>query len=445
MELCVYTDQDSPRLRYVLAVLFDYWYPLPYRISPPPADLNRTSGPTLWYCQTPPPNACGVIIPAGGFLAVRPIARPAPSILATTISAVQTPQSCVYDNDILAQFFFHLSRYEEYLPFTPDQWGRFPASGSWAAQQGLLQRPWVDEWANTLLAELKRCFPALSIKPPGYQFFPTYDIDLAWAFRERSWGRQLPALARDFIKGHWKRIPLRFSVLRGLRRDPYDTYDWLLERHRQCALPAYFFFLVGGRGRHDRGISPNRPAFRQLVQRLLATHPGGLHPSFASNRHPWRLNQERDTLAAIIKAPVARSRQHFLILRFPQTYRALLAAGIRHDFSLGFADDTGFRAGTCRSFPWYDLENECTTELLLTPFQAMDVTLRKYLQLTPAEADQRLQTLADSCRHSGGTFCTLWHNSSLAQFEGWDSWVTVYEALMKRESHPEQEAKSGDE
>lgn len=442
MELCIYTDQDSPRLRYVLAVIFDYWYPIPYRVGPPPAEPNTDVGPTLWYCQEPAPSALGVIIPAGGLLTPGELVTPTLAMCSTTIAFAPRADSCVFETDILAQFFFHLSRYEEYLPFTPDEWGRFPASGSWAAQQGLLQRPWVDEWANTLLAELKRCFPALSIANPSYQFLPTYDIDLAWAFRERSRGRQLLALGRDFIKGQWERIPMRFSVLRGLRSDPYDTYEWLLELHRRFALLAHFFFLVGGQGRHDRGISPDRDAFRQLVQRLMATHPVGLHPSFASNRHPWRLHQEGNTLAALTEAPVTRSRQHFLILRFPQTYRALLAAGIRQDFSLGFADDTGFRAGTCRSFPWYDLENECTTDLLLTPFQAMDVTLRKYLKLTPAEANQRLQALEESCRRNGGIFCTLWHNSSLNPFEGWGPWVTVYEALVARASATNQQAKS---
>ena len=56
------------------------------------------------------------------------------------------------------------------------------------------------------------------------------------------------------------------------------------------------------------------------------------------------------------------------LLRFPQTYRRLLKLSVREDYTLGYAGQTGFRAGICTPFYFYDLELEETTNLLLVPF-----------------------------------------------------------------------------
>ncbi len=151
----------------------------------------------------------------------------------------------------------------------------------------------------------------------------------------------------------------------------------------------------------------------------------------ASNKNFDLLEKEIFRLGVIKKGPVHRSRQHYLMLSFPETYKNLLRAGIREDFSLGYADDIGFRAGFAGDFFWYDLEAETSTTLRIFPFQVMDVTLKNYLQLTASEAIEEINDIVKQVKFYGGTFISLWHNSSFAASHGWAEWAMVYEALIK--------------
>lgn len=169
----------------------------------------------------------------------------------------------------------------------------------------------------------------------------------------------------------------------------------------------------------------------RLIRDISARFPVGIHPSYYSNDQPGRLEAEVQWLSGICGRPVTISRQHFLRLRIPDTYRRLLAAGIRADYTLGYADDIGFRAGTARAFPWFDLEREQTTVLELHPFQVMDATLKHYLGLSPAAASDRIAVLIERTRRFGGVFRPLWHNSSFAKNHGWNGWTSVYEDMLR--------------
>ncbi|HMG67195.1 MAG TPA: hypothetical protein VK588_05890, partial [Chitinophagaceae bacterium] len=48
--------------------------------------------------------------------------------------------------DIFAAAFFLISRYEEYLLFQPDKFGRFPFQGSLAFRENFLDSPLINYW-----------------------------------------------------------------------------------------------------------------------------------------------------------------------------------------------------------------------------------------------------------------------------------------------------------
>jgi hypothetical protein len=116
----------------------------------------------------------------------------------------------------------------------------------------------------------------------------------------------------------------------------------------------------------------------------------------------------------------------------PETFRQLRLAGITHDYSMGYADAVGWRAGTNFAFPWYDLEREEATSLTIHPFAAMDVTLKNYLHLDPAEAEQTVLTLANGLQPFGGPFMLLWHNTSFAGIYGWGEWREMFGGLVEQ-------------
>ncbi len=70
-----------------------------------------------------------------------------------------------------------MSRYEEYLDFKPDKYGRFPASLSVAFKNGFLGRPVIDLWAKEFAKSFIKKFPSLVFRRNEYNSMLTIDTD----------------------------------------------------------------------------------------------------------------------------------------------------------------------------------------------------------------------------------------------------------------------------
>ena len=71
---------------------------------------------------------------------------------------------------------------------------------------------------------------------------------------------------------------------------------------------------------------------------------------------------------------------------------------------------------------------------MLHPFQVMDVTLKNYLQLSPEIALDQTKQLIKITKSVGGTFTTLWHNSSFSEVHAWKGWREMYEGVLRSAS-----------
>ncbi len=127
--------------------------------------------------------------------------------------------------DPLAAAFYLVSRYEEYLPFTTDNYGRFRAEESLAFKENFLQMPVVNHFAWHLKECLSQRFPHLKIKENKFRFLLTYDIDQAYAYREKGFLRTTGSIFKSLLKGNIKLIRERISVLQNKKSDPFDTFD----------------------------------------------------------------------------------------------------------------------------------------------------------------------------------------------------------------------------
>ena len=192
---------------------------------------------------------------------------------------------------------------------------------------------------------------------------------------------------------------------------------------------------MGDYGEFDKNIDWQNSRLQNLIRKIAKKHPVGIHPSYQSNTDYAILKSEIKRLQHIVSTPNPQppsqfSRQHYLKLSFPETYQRLIKAGITDDFSMGYADNIGFRAGIATPFYWYDLENEQVTHLRIHPFVIMEVTLQQYLKLTPDEAFERVKPLINATKAVGGTFTTLWHNSTLSDVGEWKGWRGLYEKIL---------------
>lgn len=334
--------------------------------------------------------------------------------------------------DPFAVTFYLISRYEEYLSETTDHHNRFVDSENLLVKLGLHQTPIVDRIAYWIADSLSAAYPSFQARKRTFCLLTTIDIDNAWAFKNKSLGISAGGVAKVAVTGKWDELVQRTSVLLRLQSDPFDTYEYILEvcKHRLDRL--LFFFLVGDRNPFDKNISHKNKSFRKLITEIATKCDLGLHPSYSSNEKPWMFETEKERLEKIIGRKINKSRQHFLRLRFPTTYQTALKAGITDDYTMGFASLAGFRAGTCTSFPFFDLEHNQPTDLMIHPFQIMDVTLKNYLSLQPNEAWQVISQLLDEVKKVNGTFISLFHNESLHDLNEWQGWRKVFEQTLQK-------------
>lgn len=433
MQIIIYSTNPSPRLDYVLKVFFEHLSSHTYTLTYDKNTYLRSTGAKINYSKvSQDPDELWVIPETLLFqTSLQHFPVQANWVEGCPWLSFEEKNAGHLPADPLASSFYLLSRYEEYMPYAADQHGRFSAAQCLAKREGFLQMAVVQRWLNAVLETLQQKYPEFEPTQLPYHFAPTYDVDMPWAFCYRPWWKQWGGSLKDLLLGKKQRWEDRRRALKNSENDPFYTFEQLHRWHEKYELSPRFFLLMGDAAQYDTNPSPNLPAQQTLIRELAARYPLGIHPSFWSNIEPERLTMEKQRLEKITNQPITHSRQHFLKLHLPETYRRLIAAGIQADYSMGYADDTGFRAGTAVPFPWYDLERESCTNLMVHPFVAMDVTLQQYLGFSAEEAYSRIKDLHQEVKRVGGPFCLLWHNSSFYPEDGWAGWAEMYEQVLE--------------
>jgi len=337
--------------------------------------------------------------------------------------------------DPFAASFYLVSRYEEYLPHMRDNHNRFLAAGSDAYQQGYLHKPLVNIWSLKIRDILHSRFPDIIFSTPVYNFVPTIDVDAAYAYKNKGVTRALGGIYKAFQNKDYDEVRHRIRVLFRLEHDPFDTFELQMQLQAKFKYRSIYFILLADYGPNDKNIPHNNRYFRSLIRYLGDYSEIGIHPSYASSFQPSLMVMETARLSKILKREVENSRQHFLKLSLPETYRNLINNDIINDYTMGYAEVPGFRASICTPFPFFDLDQNSSTPLLIHPFAVMDGTLIDYMKLTPKKATETINELISEVKKVGGTFIPLWHNTTLndeGEFKGWlDVYIKMAEEGMK--------------
>jgi hypothetical protein len=416
--ISIYCKETNPRLEFVIHYLESQ---LGVRFMM----QNDPSGTQIYYGISPVEGKLNIY--ASGLLEENSIRIINPIVDKADRTTILFPAPAGFDVsfDIFSAVFYMLSRYEEYLPFNPDQYGRFEAAECIACRENFLEEPVVDEWVLLLKRLLKLRYRDIVLSNADYRFQSTIDIDNPWAFRHRGAVRNIAGLLKDTLQ--LKRNALRrLGSLAHFIKDPFDVYTRIRELEDEQGINSVYFFLSGDNGHFDVNYALKTKAFRKLLRTMSDDRQIGIHPSFRSNQSFEILKDEYDLFSDILGKKPEISRQHFLILKLPETYNRLISLGIKHDYSMGFASRPGFRAGTSRPFRFYDLKNERETELTIHPFVMMDVTLRQYLNLDVAVAMEKITDMSEKIRSVNGLFTLLWHNESLCNTGEWKGWDRVF-------------------
>ncbi len=339
--------------------------------------------------------------------------------------------------DLLAASFFLISRYEEYLPHTQDEYGRYAHTNSIAFRNGFLKRPLVDEWIEDLKESLVERFPSQVFLPNIPTYLPTCDVDVAWCYRNKGWLRNAGGFFKDLLAARWRQSLERWLVLAGLKSDPFSIFIELEEHHQLYGLKARYFFLLA---KEIKGYDKNIPRNSHMLQRLMRwvheESPTGIHFSWAAANNETLMKEEWHFMQQVIHEAVVANRMHYINFHLPKTFRQLMAAGITEDYSMGYGSINGFRASTSHPFFWYDLQSESTTGLLLYPFAWMEANSIFEQKDSPDAAAIELQEMYDVVMRTGGTFITICHNHLMGLDAEGRKWWRVYTDFLRKNFVP---------
>jgi len=430
--LTIYVPQLTNRIRYTFELFFRELLDIPYQLLSNKEQFLTAAHPKFSYGGEP--LADELSFGSAGLLFEKGVRKHNIHVEAfedtKAFFQLGNPQQSCVPYDLFAAGFYMVSRYEEYLPFVKDQYGRFPAQESLAFRNGFLSLPVVNHYAQIIKNRIKELYPRLTFPDRKFEFIPTYDIDSAYAYLNKGFIRNMGGLMRSLIELDFTAFLERLQVITTLKPDPFDTYAWLDELHKKHDLHPIYFFLVGDYDEYDKNISINISAFRDLITSIADTAEVGIHPSYASNSDESKLKKEIDSLSQILKRDIRKSRQHFLKLEMPDTYQRLPDFGITDDYTMGFATQPGFRAGICIPYYFYNLETENKTTLRIHPFAMMDATFNYYHNLSPRQFPDAVYPIIDEIKKVNGRFISLWHNNSLSDEKEWAGWKKVYEDMV---------------
>lgn len=430
--LLVYTHKVTPRLTYTFKHFFTRILQIPIQFTTKVEEFVAHNGLKLTYAKQPLGNE--FFIRSNGLLFEQGI---------NDINVImgkwddvdcffQSRQTATLPFDVFAATFYLITRYEEYLPHVKDKYERFPAEESLAFKANFLEKPLIDIWAYKFKLLLKEKFPSHQFIDRKFEYISTIDVDIAYCYKRKGVLRTIGGLLNDLSRFRLLDIWLRILVLLGFRRDPFDTFDLLLDFQKQYGIKTIFFFLVGHYTTYDKNISSGNTNYKSLIKSVADYADVGLHPSYFTMKNEGLMKKEKLRLENILNRPALKSRQHFLRLDMPETYQNMVNLEIHEDYTMGYAAHYGFRASTCTPFYFYDLDYEIQTPLKVYPFAVMDGTLRDYLDLSNKRAFEVIIKLATEVRKVDGTFITIFHNETLSNRGRWRRWKKLYTDIFKQ-------------
>lgn len=432
MEIQVFTTQISSRLKYALDLVLTEVGELQYVLVTNSEDLVTTQ-PILNYSGKK--IECSFQIHPFGLLSEKDIQNYDVPFDYRQDEFMVGMFPTEFDDlgfDIFSASFFIAARYEEYRSFDADEHGRYQPKDSILTKIGVLKRPIINIWVKALRIKLAEFWQLNLLSNREFKIVNSIDVDHAWAYQNKGTLRTAGALGKSIFKGAMDTTKERIGVLMSDKKDPYDTYAYIKKCATDNNVESIFFFLLGDYQRpYDTSVSYTSKALNSLIQEVSSFAKVGIHPSYASYLNEKKVSIEADRLKSITKEKPALSRQHFLKLSIPESYRILENIGISHDYTMGYAQEVGFRAGLCTPFTFFDVLQDKTLSVTVHPFAYMDGTLNEYLKLSIPEAIEVLDFLKTNVKAVAGDFIGVWHNSSIHDKDEWKGWRAVYEFGLK--------------
>lgn len=328
--------------------------------------------------------------------------------------------------DIFSASFYLLSRYEEYLPHVKDDFGRFPSSESLAYKKGFLKQPVIDIWAYKFQRILKSNFEDMDFKKRRYKAVTIISVSHVFNFKNKGFLRSLTGVVIDLARFKFKRVGDRFRVLSGIKKDPYHIFDDLIQFVKRHRTRLVFMFQLSDYNSFDKNINYNRQNYRSIIKYVADYSQVGLRLGYFAVQEAGILKKEKKRFENIIHGPLQNVINPKYNLLLPLHYSYLNELEVPNDYSMGFPESIGFRAGTCTSFLFYDINMEVTTPLTVHPY-----VFHTQLCHTgePGDIENILDALLKEVKKVDGTFRAVFKNRDFSEYSRPDYFYSLFKRI----------------
>ncbi|GAA4278181.1 polysaccharide deacetylase family protein [Aquimarina mytili] len=330
--------------------------------------------------------------------------------------------------DIFAATFYLLTRYEEYLPHVKDEYGRFPAVESIAYTHDFLQEPVIDIWAYKFKDVLLEKYPELQFVDKKFAVIPVISVDQTFAYKNKGVLRSIGGGIRDLWNLKFDQFTDRIRVNLGMKKDPYNTFDFIIDLQKLKKRKAKVLFGLGDYSKYEKNIGYNNPRHQSIIKHIADYIDVGLKVSYDAISNASVLNKEKQRIESILNRRLLYSLCSFFKLKLPEAYRNFIELEIQEDYSMGYAGFSGFRAGTCTPFMFYDLDYEVQTPLIVYSFCFTSLTDDDGSK-NEGSIRKEIISYIEKIKKVKGAFIPIFSNVTFSELEDQSYWKSILEFI----------------
>jgi len=342
--------------------------------------------------------------------------------------------------DIFATMFFMLTRWEEYVNLSRDEHKRFKAKDSVAYKYGFLERPIVNEYLELLWNMFE--FLKFDEKRYSHKFsmILTHDVDeiLAYPTIKKFLRRTIGDIViRKSLPLAVEKVCAYSAMVFQNRKDPYDTFDEIMDISEKFNLKSHFFFMSGGNSRYDNYYSIDSSMAKHLIHKIKERgHFIGVHPSYNAYNDNKQFEMEKRLLESSSEVDITFGREHYLRFEVPTTWQIWEDNKMQWCSNMTYADCSGFRAGTCYSYTPFNILTRKQLSLRERPLTIMEVTLMCETS-DEFEFENKLDRYLTIVKKYEGEFVFLWHNSNFKIYEDFSNkkikkYISIYKKILQK-------------
>ncbi|MFT5437805.1 MAG: hypothetical protein ACI840_002465, partial [Ulvibacter sp.] len=254
------------------------------------------------------------------------------------------------------------------------------------------------------------------------------DASQPYAFVQRGFLRAIIGFSSDLWKMKIRSIITRGQVLMTLRKDPYNTFNWIINTARRSVSKHTFFFRLGDSSDFKAGMNTKRLRFKLLVKFISDYKEVGLIFSSETLVDYEKVKKEKERMEEMTNRILTSSMNAHYMVNLPAIYRNLVELEVERDFTMVYENEVGFRAGTCTPFLFYDLDSETKTPLIVHP---LAFTTNAFEKKYESEINKTFKMLFASVDQVNGTFSIVFSNRDFTYSEKNKIWRSIFSEKLQ--------------